>query len=380
MKEIKLALSKGYKVELICFEFKNWSKEINETLKQELDNVKLILIPAGRTPIFPWFFSVCLETIFRLAGNLFRLPVPVLSQAVSRRSDLLLKSLKKVSKPNLVIGHNPGAMWATLKAAEKFNCQAGFDIEDYHIGEGVNVHLQNLTKQLMSKLLPRMSYVSFAAPLILEKVKNDLKIENGNWFTILNYFPASDFIEPTNTNQGPLKLVWFSQNITSGRGLELILPFVKTAGNKIELHLIGNLNPSFYQIYLKDISNIHIHPPLNQIDLHHKLEQFDIGLALDINVDTNRDLTITNKFIAYLQAGLFVVATDTSAQKSFLRELPGYGTCINYKKNDTEAIFEKIINQKKEIRDQKKLRYNNLFDRNWEKTSISLLNAWAAIS
>ncbi len=341
-----------------------------------MGNVKIISIPAGRSPFISWCWSVVTETVFRLLGKYFSLPVPALSQAVSRRSNLIIKELQKVSKPDWVIGHNPGAMWPAIKAAKKFTCNVGFDVEDYHPGEGNNKYLQKLSKQLMTALLPQMNYVSFAAPLILQQVKRDINIAKANWFTVLNYFPASEFGQPTGGNEGPVKLVWFSQNISAGRGLELILPFVKKATGRLELHLIGNPDPYLFENYFKHISNIIIHAPMNQKDLHHSLGQYDIGLALEPAKDINNGLALSNKLLACLQAGLFVVATNTTAQASFLKEYPAHGLCFDYKTNNAETVFEKIIEEINIIRSQKDIRYKNFENRNWETASEDLLNAW----
>ena len=121
-KEIKLALYAGYKVEVICFEFDNWSKTLNGSLKKEVDNTRLIVIPAGRRPLIPWFTSVASETLWRFIEKFIPLPVPLLAQAFSRRNFLIIKALERVSKPDWVIGHNPGALWATALAENKFNC------------------------------------------------------------------------------------------------------------------------------------------------------------------------------------------------------------------------------------------------------------------
>ena len=43
---------------------------------------------------------------------------------------------------NLVVGHNYGAMYPAVMAAKKFGCKCGFDMEDYHPGEGHDVGFQ----------------------------------------------------------------------------------------------------------------------------------------------------------------------------------------------------------------------------------------------
>lgn len=376
VKEIKLALLNSYSVEVICFEFENWSKGLNEKLKIQFENVKIITIPAGRNPFFSWITSVIVESVFRFFGKYISLPIPLLSQAVSRRSNLILKALKQVSQPDRVVGHNPGALWPTIFASEKFQCPAGFDVEDYHPGEGDNLHLKRLTRQLMMKVLPKMDYVSFASPLIMQAVKKDMNRAILNSVTLLNYFPAKEFKKPVILNSGPVKLVWFSQNINAGRGLESILPYLQQEFNKIELHLIGNLNSDFYETSLKLIPNIIIHDSMSQKSLHQKLGDFDIGLALDSVEDVNYNLTITNKMLAYLQSGLFVIVSNTKAQEIYLNDLHNHGVCFDYKVNDLGKVLNKVIAEIDIIRGKREIRYMDFNYRNWENESVRLLNEW----
>ena len=377
-KEIVLAIQAGHTVQVICFSFNNWSATINEQLKNNLAEVNIIQLPAGKAPFLGWALSVLKEMTFRLAGKYVPLNEAGLSQAISRRSSLLLKALQKASKPDLVIGHNPGALWPAFKASQIFNCCVGFDVEDYHPGEGHDKHIQKLTKKLMVSLLPQMDYVSFAAPLIQQQVEADAGKPLKNCFTLLNYFPVAEFRQPDDITDEKIQLVWFSQNINAGRGLELILPFVKIT-DKVTLHLIGNLDNVFFESYLKGIANIFIHPPMKQADLHKSLWRYDIGLALEPAKDKNNELAISNKLLAYLQAGLYVVATDTLAQQAFLNSWQGHGECFDYKINNAAIIIEKIIEKITMIRSQKKARYKAFEKNNWEAASLNLLKAWASI-
>src|SRR6185437_13894999 len=109
----------------------------------------------------PWFISVSKEKSARLLSKIFPLKNSALANAVSRRNVGLLAAVTKVSSADWVIGHNPGALWATLYAGKRLKCKTGFDVEDYHPGEGNDMHLQTLTKKLMQQVLPQMDYVSF---------------------------------------------------------------------------------------------------------------------------------------------------------------------------------------------------------------------------
>lgn len=349
---------------------------MNDALMQELNTVKFIILSAGRKPLFPWLWSILKEKSCRLLVKAGIKNTAILAQAVSRRNYLLCRAIKKTEQVGWVIGHNPGALYTTYKAAQHFKCRAGFDVEDYHPGEGQDVFLQGITRQLMQAILPKMNYVSFAAPLIKEAVKNDLGKEGTNWITVLNYFPAAEFKAPENID-GPLKLVWFSQNIAAGRGLENILPVLQKFPDEIELHLFGNLDNIFYEGHLKGCINVKVHDPLPQKELHNSLSRFDVGLALELVADTNRDLCITNKLLAYLQAGLFVMASDTAAQTKMKEQYWEQIICLNIKEESQLAQgFKSLILRKEELRKQKERRYKNFSNTNWEMESTQLINSW----
>jgi glycosyltransferase involved in cell wall biosynthesis len=375
-KEIKLAQKKGFQAEVICFEFDNWSKDINQQLLKGLEDIKVISIPAGRERFFLWLISMAKEKLFRITGKLFSLPLPLLAQAVSRRNSLLIQSLNKISIPDWVIGHNPGALWATSVAGKKFQCRTGFDVEDYHPGEGEDRHLQQLNKTLLQQVLPLMSYVTFASPLIQQTVQNDTGVGKKSWFTLMNYSLSSEFRPPVTLVEKRVKMVWFSQNISSGRGLELILPFVKENEGLLELHLIGNMDQQFFQSSLKDCSSIIIHSPLSQKKLHQQLALYDIGLALEPAKDKNNELAVSNKILAYLQAGLFILATNTPAQVNLLSDLPGFGYCFDHLTNNSDKMITKMLAEINNIRNGRQSRYRQFHDQNWETASRQLLNTW----
>ena len=375
VKEIKLVLQHNYEVEVICYIFRNWSYEMNFKMLQEFQNqgVKFHCIEAGKKNILQWFISVSKEKSARLLSKIVPLKNAALANAVSRRNVGLLAAVTKITSANWVIGHNPGALWATRYAGKRLKCKMGFDVEDYHPGEGNDKHLQGLTKKLMQQVLPKMDYVSFSAPLIMEAVKKDLNCSNANWFTILNYSPADEFATPETIISGPLKLVWFSQNINIGRGLQLMLSSVQSNSGRVELHLYGNVNPDFKKNYLEGINNIFLHGALFQKQLHRELALYDVGLALEPAGDKNNDLAISNKILAYLQSGLYVIATNTNGQHSFMESFPGIGICFDYRKNNSDEILEEILNNMDSIRNNHKERFEKFKGNNWETESLMLI-------
>ena len=77
---------------------------------------------------------------------------------------------------------------------------------------------------------------------------------------------------------------------------------------------------------------------MKQEALHDFLNQMDIGLALENTAaDHNRNICLTNKILAYAQAGLYIFATDTYGQSQFLNSLD-YDAGIILKTSLEEAL------------------------------------------
>ena len=230
----------------------------------------------------------------------------------------------------------------------------------------------------MVALLPQFSYVSFAAPLIREALQKDMNRQSEKWLTVLNYFDSLDFQEPKLIN-GRVRLVWFSQNIDTGRGLELVLPFIKKNALDIELHLFGSLKHSFYEKELKGFENITIHAPISQKELHEQMAFYDVGLALDIPVDTNRELAVTNKLLVYLQSGLYILATHTPAQANILQHYPIHGVVADISTSAIAIVLHDIVSTIDNIRNGKIKRFNSTKNTNWESESLPLTKIWTDI-
>lgn len=380
-KEIVLAVEAGYKVEVICFEFNNWSYAFNQELKSKIPSVKITSIPAGRKPLFSWASGVFLERGLRWTNHLFPLAGFFLSQAVSRRSMLLQKAIKKTKGDfDWVIGHNPGALYATFLAGKKFRCKTGFDIEDYHPGEGTDKNEQGLIKKLISHYLPRMDYVSFASPLMMERTIEDTGTKKDDWFVILNYFSAGDFVLNDQPAAGPLKLVWFSQNVNYKRGLEQIIPILRAYRDDIELTLIGNRKESFYKEFIEGNDYVKYLPPMDQQSLHRKMAEFDIGLAIEPGKDKNNFIALANKLITYFQSGLYILASDTPAHIDFFKKFPGNGLAVSLEKNNIPSVLGKLRQDIELIRQSRQKRFETGQQNSWETERVKLHDTWKNIT
>ncbi|MGN6801705.1 MAG: glycosyltransferase [Ginsengibacter sp.] len=122
-----------------------------------------------------------------------------------------------------------------------------------------------------------------------------------------------------HTPNQPMRAVWFSRSIGPDRGIEPFMQSLSECKPSLELHFLGKMEPG-YQLVLENLASgnqieIVIHPFINHAELMPFISGFDMGLAIDVVVNRNRDVTITNKILQYLQAGLPVLASDTAGHR-----------------------------------------------------------------
>lgn len=142
---------------------------------------------------------------------------------------------------------------------------------------------------------------------------------------VYNCFPKEELpndIETTKTS-----LVWFSQTIGSGRGLERIIDTIKKLDTPVSLLLIGNCSDTYRQTLSQRLGadtahELKIQSPVPHHELYKILLGQNMGLALENNHPDNKDTTVSNKMFQYLQAGLKVLATDTKGQAEVGEKFP----------------------------------------------------------
>lgn len=372
VKEIELALKNNYEVSVLCCSFDNWSKKNNEEIKQRLlSGINYYEIPGNRKPFFPWLLSSFWFSLSKILLTVSSKDVRLLSLRSNKRSWLLLRHLKKIKdKIDLVVAHNPGSFYPAMRFAKKRKISFGIDLEDYHPGESNNAMESKNMEDLMRAILPHAGYVTVASESIFSE---SLKIVPFRGTVILNYFSEEEFKMPVEKS-GKFKLVWFSQNISFNRGLEVIIPVIEQR-NDFELHLFGNCNDVFKNNYLQNLKNVFLHNPLPQKELHLQLSEFDVGLAIEPGKDLNNQLAVSNKIIAYFQAGLYIVVSDTLAQFTFLKSHPEHGKLL-LQDSILKDYFDELSQNKEIIRGRAQHRYEMAQERNWEMESQKLLNIW----
>ena len=194
---------------------------------------------------------------------------------------------------------------------------------------------------------------------------------------IYNSFPSFINKVKKKTN-GAIKLIWLSQTIGPGRGIEQIIESLNNITNRsFELNLRGNISSGFKQ-HLSSLLTSTTHqiiflPLIANKCIQEDLTSYDIGLALELSSPKSRDLTITNKIFHYLSVGLPVIASNTLGQLSLSNDFKPYIKYFNDGKS-LESILKDIdirhiSNAKVEV-----LRiYNAKYDWNNQKEKLKHL-------
>ncbi|OQP66886.1 hypothetical protein A3860_00515 [Niastella vici] len=378
-KEVELALDEGYKVSVVAFEMDNWTKDKERQIIEVLKDVTFYHLPAGRSSYWNWLKSVLIENACRWLYKFGIRTTWVIGMAVSRRSILINGLLRKINiSPDLIIAHNPGAFYPAAKFAKNRQSAFGIDVEDYHPGEGSDPFIRQVNEQLLKKVLPKAAYVSYASEPIMHRVfALGTKNKTSPQFVVNNTFAASDFGVPAeNKDIQYLHFIWFSQNIDVTRGLEQVLPILDSFQDKVRLTLIGNLNKSFFDQYLINRKYVTIISSLTQEDLHRRLVQYDIGLAIEPGKDENNNLALSNKIWAYFQAGLYILATGTEAQSSFIEKFSDHGVISSLEETDLKRTISSLLDKRDIILANKLARWKYAQRNSWSVESNKLLKSW----
>jgi len=351
VKEADALTDAGYDVTVVYAYWNHWGTEHD---KQLLASKKWKAIRLGGNPDekrFTWFLSRLIHKantyILQKTGNYKYFA----DLAIARSSYFLIRDAKK-HKADLYIGHNLGSLPATVKTAKFHNKPCGFDAEDFHRQEGSddsNSFHFKISKYIEDKYLPQVNYLTASSPLIANKYE---ELYNKKVTTILNVFPKTSDITIIHNTDKPLKLFWFSQTIGANRGLETVIEAMALTGSLTELHLIGYPTAGYREQLLQSAQQkglsgdrIFFYDPVHANELFATAAQFDIGLASEVaDVCLNRDISLPNKIFTYLQSGLAIAASNTSAQSALMEKYPLAGK--TYK--DAQSLSEILTDYDKD--------------------------------
>ena len=382
VKEADALADAGYKVTVLYAYWNSWGTQYD---RQLLPQKKWQAIRVGGDPEQAralYFISRLINKTATLLYQKFKIK-QFAEAAIARSSFFLMRDAPKY-KADFYLAHNLGALPAVVKAAKSNKKPCGFDAEDFHrfeASDDINDNGVILKTFVEDKYIPKINYLSAASPLIAEAYN---KLYPGKHpVTLLNVFPLDAAVStPVINRAGPVKLFWFSQTIGANRGIDTIIKALQLlSSDNFELHLLGFIPPGEKAQFIANLQiydvKLYLHEPVPPDKLIDFASQFDIGLAMENSIPVNRDICLTNKIFTYMQAGLAIAASDTSAQVKLMGEYPTAGKV--YRQGDAEMLAG-LLNAWHQSRNEllnariESLRIGRTA-LNWESEAPKLLNA-----
>lgn len=298
-------------------------------------------VPFSYTPIIDTTLSDLSTKItkanFRLIGKVARLAHRYLG--ISSRLqlgcsvDLLCKAARRRCA-DLYIAHSEAGMVAAMNLmADGFS--VGVDMEDWFSEDLLPEARRNRPLSLLRNAEQTLLRRGYHTTCPSQVMSSALATEFGCLppKVIYNTFPWSDrkLIDGQFRDRKDCSVPsihWYSQTIGHGRGLEDLFNSLPYLDCPVEVHLRGNHVAGFDEWLRKSVpvgfrERIFVHPivPVNQ--LISRIAEHDIGFAGEMKYSWNKDLTVSNKILQYLLAGLAVVASDTAGQTEIAEHAPG---------------------------------------------------------
>lgn len=234
---------------------------------------------------------------------------------------------------DLTIGHQEVGTWVVAKLMDD-GFAVGADIEDWYsedlLPEARVGRPLGVLRQCEGQLIRRGRHVTTTSEALADALAE--AYDGPTPTVIYNAFPWAeradlDDVRRDRKDTSRPSLHWVSQTIGPGRGLETLCAALQRVKQPIDVHLRGRASDADLQ-WLRDLfpedrgHRLHVHDLVPPQELLGRIAEHDIGLALEDYDPPSRNLTVTNKILHYLVAGLAVVATDTAGQQEVAAYAP----------------------------------------------------------
>jgi hypothetical protein len=229
-----------------------------------------------------------------------------------------LRQIKNITSHNadLYICHQESGLFIGNILLKK-GYKVAFDFEDFYSEDFLNVYRPiDLLKKTEAFALINAVYVTCPSESMAKSLNQFYDLEK-EVSVVYNSFPLKEKFNPYSIKI-PRSLLWFSQTVGPGRGIEEIIKALKLVQLAVTITFVGNINETYKEFISGQLSDtihqIHYIPLLKHYELVDYIKKFQIGLALEHNTPLNKDLTISNKILLCLQANLKVLASKTTGQ------------------------------------------------------------------
>jgi glycosyltransferase involved in cell wall biosynthesis len=198
---------------------------------------------------------------------------------------------------------------------------------------------------------------------------------------IYNSFPSSELESKqriTVNEKNDIDIVWTSRTIGEGRGIEVLLMALSNVDIPVNVHFIGGVKEEYKAKIINLFPghkghNMIFHSFVKHTDLLPMIAKFDIGLAIEEYEPESRSVTVTNKILQYLQAGLLVLASDTDGQLEVSKYFPQSVKVVKHQELETWSKgIEELIRMKLTF---DKILQKNIYDTyfSWERQEEKIM-------
>ncbi len=252
---------------------------------------------------------------------------------------------------DLYIAHSEPGLYAARELLRR-GCRVGADIEDWFSEDLLPQARRHrplaLLRSLERELLTDGAYGSCPSYAMSAALAREHQCDEPA--VIYNAFAWADRQALGETlidrrDKDIPSIHWFSTTVGPGRGLEDLVAALPLLKCDVEIHLRGNPAPGFDEWIRTSLPDrwrhkVFFHPLVPNDRLLAHIAEHDVGFAGEMKYCRSRDLTVTNKILYYLMAGLAVVASDTAGQREVAAAAPE--AVLVYPSGDAAALAETL--------------------------------------
>jgi glycosyltransferase involved in cell wall biosynthesis len=284
---------------------------------------------------------------------------------------------------DLVIAHNEVALWAATKLHHSGRRVAA-DLEDWYsedlLPSARRARPLRLLRSLEHAALHTFPFTFTTSHALAEALQ---KTHGGRLPTVVpNTFPLQPLASPA-LNPTP-SLVWFSQTVGTGRGLESFVRAWALTAAPSRLTLVGRCDAPYREslcalVRPEHRARLEFVDFVAAPDLPALLARHDIGLALEPHEPLNKEFTTSNKIYQYLNAGLAVIATPTAGQREVFTQAHAIGLVRDLDDPAATAVaFDAFVGDPARLLAARQAARTAAETRfSWEQTAPTLLEAVA---
>jgi hypothetical protein len=252
---------------------------------------------------------------------------------------------------DLYIAHSESGLLA-LERLRRYGCRTAVDMEDWFsedlLPEARKDRPVRVLRRLEETALREGIFAACTSHAMSNALTNEYRCSPPT--VLYNAFPWAD----RQTIDGTMRdrrshaipsIHWYSQTLGAGRGLEDLIAALPMIRSAAEIHLRGHPAAGFERWLSERLPDhwrdrVFLHGLVRSDQLLSRIAEHDIGFAGEMKYCRSRDLTVTNKILHYLLAGLAVVASDTSGQIEVAEQAAGAVTL--YPSGDASALADRL--------------------------------------